>query len=241
MRIEVWSDFVCPFCYIGKRRLEEALAQLPESAEVEVDYKSFELDPQAKSNTGQNMHEKLAAKYGRSLEEAREMTQNMTEQAKMVGLDFHFDTMVPTNTFDAHRVAKFAETKGLGKEVAERFFKGVLTDSRDLGDHQTLAELASEIGMDSKEVNEVLQGTDYTEVVRAEENEAHQIGVQGVPFFVINRKYAVSGAQPTEVFVQGLQKALEEEKKSSPFEDLSTTNDAACTEDGCEVPSNEPK
>ncbi|KHE72425.1 DsbA family oxidoreductase [Halobacillus sp. BBL2006] len=241
MKIEVWSDFVCPFCYIGKRRLEEALEQLPESAEVEVDYKSFELDPQAKRNTGQNMHEKLAAKYGRSLDEAREMTQNMTEQAKMVGLDFHFDTMVPTNTFDAHRVAKFAETKGLGKEVAEQFFKGVLTDSRDLGDHKTLAELASKIGMDSNEVNQVLQGTDYTEVVRAEENEAHQIGVQGVPFFVINRKYAVSGAQPTEVFVQGLQKALEEEKKSSPFEDLSTTNDAACTEDGCEIPSNDSK
>ncbi|MGI8316697.1 DsbA family oxidoreductase [Halobacillus mangrovi] len=241
MKIEVWSDFVCPFCYIGKRRLEEALSQLPESAEVEVEYKSFELDPEAKHNTGQNMHEKLAAKYGKSVDEAKEMTRNMTEQAKMVGLDFHFDTMIPTNTFDAHRVAKFAETKGLGKEVTEQFFKGVLTDSKDLGDHKTIADLAREVGLDRGEVDEVLEGAEYTEMVRAEENEAYQIGVQGVPFFVINRKYAVSGAQPTEVFVQGLQKALDEEKKTSPFEDLSTETDAACTEDGCEVPPNDGK
>ncbi|MBH0230663.1 DsbA family oxidoreductase [Halobacillus yeomjeoni] len=237
MRIEIWSDFVCPFCYIGKRRLEEALEQFPQKDQVEVVYKSFELDPNAERNKEANMHEKLSKKYGRTLDEAREMTRNMTEQAAMSGLDFHFDTMIPTNTLDAHRVSKFAETKGLGKEITERFLKAVLTDSKDIGDHETLMDLSSEIGLERAEVKSVLDGEDYTDAVRSEEQEAHQIGVQGVPFFVINRKYAVSGAQPTEIFVQGLEKAFEEEQKSSPFEDLSTNQDAACTEDGCEVPS----
>lgn len=235
MKIEVWSDFVCPFCYIGKRRLEEALAKFPDR-QVEVVYKSFELDPLAERNTGRNMHEKLAAKYGRSIDEAREMTQNMTKQAKMVGLDFHFDTVVPTNTFDAHRVSQLANEKGLGKAFAERFFKAVLTDGKDIGDHETITSLASEVGLDRGEVNAVLAGADYTDAVRREEAEAQQIGVQGVPFFVINRKYAVSGAQPTDVFVQGLEKAFAEEEQKPVFEDLSGEGGAACTEDGCEVP-----
>lgn len=234
MKIEVWSDFVCPFCYIGKRRLEEALAQFPDR-HVDVVYKSFELDPHAERNTGRNMHEKLAAKYGRSIDEAREMTQNMTDQAKMVGLDFRFDTVVPTNTFDAHRVSQLANEKGVGKAFAERFFKAVLTDGKDIGDHETISSLASEVGLDREEVSAVLEGTDYTEAVRKEEAEAQQIGVQGVPFFVINRKYAVSGAQPTEVFVQGLEKAFAEEDEKPVFEDLSSEDGAACTEDGCEV------
>ncbi|MGP4059095.1 DsbA family oxidoreductase [Halobacillus sp. H74] len=240
MRIEVWSDFVCPFCYIGKRRLEEALGQFP-GKNVEVVYKSFELDPQAERNTGRNMHEKLAAKYGRSLDEAREMTRNMTEQAKMSGLDFHFDSMIPTNTFNAHRVAQFANEQGLGKEVTERFFKAVLTDSKDLGDTETIADLAAEAGLDRQEVISVLNGTDYTEDVRAEEAEAQQIGVQGVPFFVINRKYAISGAQPTEMFVQGMEKAFAEEEKQPAFEDLSGNEGATCTDDGCEPPDNQTK
>ncbi|GEN54687.1 DsbA family oxidoreductase [Halobacillus faecis] len=240
MKIEIWSDFVCPFCYIGKRRLEEALEHFP-GKQVDVVYKSFELDPNAERNTGRNMHEKLAAKYGRSLEEAREMTQNMTEQAKMVGLDFRFDSVVPTNTFDAHRVSQLANEKGLGNAFAERFFKAVLTDGKDVGDHETITALAVEVGLDRDAVVSVLEGSAYTEAVRREEAEAQQIGVQGVPFFVINRKYAVSGAQPTEVFVQGLEKAFAEEEKTPAFEDLSSESGAACTEDGCEVPGEENK
>ncbi|SEH44803.1 Predicted dithiol-disulfide isomerase, DsbA family [Halobacillus karajensis] len=235
MKIEVWSDFVCPFCYIGKRRLEEALDQFP-GKNIEIAYKSFELDPNAERNTESNMHEKLASKYGRSLEEAREMTQNMTEQAKMVGLDFHFDSVIPTNTFDAHRVSQLANEKEVGKAFTERFFKAVLTNGQDIGDPATITELAAEAGLDRDEVTTVLQGERYTDAVRRDEAEAQQIGVQGVPFFVINRKYAISGAQPTEVFVQGLEKALAEETETPVFEDLSSENGAACTENGCEVP-----
>lgn len=237
MKIEVWSDFVCPFCYIGKARLEHALEEFEEKNSVEMVYKSFELDPNAERNTGQNIHEKLAAKYGRSLEEARGMTANMTEQASMEGLDFQFDNMVPTNTFDSHRVAKFAESKGLGLSVAERFFKGVFTEGQDLGDHEVITKLAVEAGLTESDVTEVLAAGSYGDQVRAEESEAHQIGVQGVPFFVINRKYAISGAQPKEMFVQGLKKAFDEEKATPQFETFSQNEDAACTEDGCEVPT----
>ncbi|MGV2623145.1 DsbA family oxidoreductase [Halobacillus sp. ACCC02827] len=235
MKIEVWSDFVCPFCYIGKRRLEAALEQFP-GQDVDVEYKSFELDPNAQKNTGKSVVEGLAAKYGRSLEEAKGMTDNMTEQAKTVGLDFRFDTMKPTNTFDAHRVAQLANEKGVGKAYTERFLHAVFTESKDVGDYDTIVALATEAGLDEADVKGVLNGNGYTEAVRAQEAEAQQIGVQGVPFFVINRKYAVSGAQPTEVFVQGLEKAFAEEKPV--FEDLSQDQGAVCTDDGCEVPGN---
>ncbi|MFC7062046.1 DsbA family oxidoreductase [Halobacillus seohaensis] len=237
MRIEVWSDFVCPFCYIGKRRLEQSLEQLSAEQPIDIVYKSFELDPQAIKNTGQTIHEKLAAKYGKSLDEAKEMTANMTQQAEEVGLDFQFDQMISTNTFDAHRLAKFAETKGFGKEVAERFFHAVFTEAKDVGDHTTLVELASEIGLDKEEIRKVLASEEYSKEVRTEEAEAQEIGVQGVPFFVVNRKYAISGAQPTEVFVQSLQKVLDEEKSTPAFESLSPEdNGASCTDDNCDVP-----
>ncbi|MCA0971527.1 DsbA family oxidoreductase [Halobacillus litoralis] len=233
MKIEVWSDFVCPFCYIGKARLEDALEAIPEKDQVDMVFKSFELDPNAEQGTGQNIHEKLAAKYGRSMEEAKGMTASMTQQAELEGLDFRFDQMVPTNTFDAHRVAKFAESKGNGLKTAQRFFQAVFTDGNDVGDHDTLIRLAKESGLDEEEVREVLNGDAFTEQVRAEENEGRELGVQGVPFFVINRKYAVSGAQPKETFTQALQKAFEEEKAAPQFETFSTNQGEACTDETC--------
>ncbi len=130
MKIEIWSDFICPFCYIGKRKLEAAIQQLS-LTNPEVNYKSFELDPEAPKNSGLTIHEKLASKYGRSIEEAKEMTSNMEHQAAEVGLDFKFYQMVPTNTFDAHRLAKYAESKGLDKEVTERLFDAVFTKGLD--------------------------------------------------------------------------------------------------------------
>ncbi|WP_163526940.1 DsbA family oxidoreductase [Halobacillus ihumii] len=237
MKIEIWSDFVCPFCYIGKRRLEEALSQIAEGEQTEIVYKSFELDPQAEKNTGMSNAEKLAAKYGKSVEEAKQMNKNMEQQATSVGLKYNLDTTVPTNTFDAHRVAKFAESKGLGKEATERFFQAVLTDSEDVGDHDTLIKLAQDIGLDQTDVSDVLSSEQFGEVVRAEEAEAREIGVQGVPFFVVNRKYAISGAQPTEVFVQSLQKVMEEEKQSPAFQSLTDDKQGeACTDESCDVP-----
>ncbi|MFD2922502.1 DsbA family oxidoreductase [Halobacillus naozhouensis] len=239
MKIEIWSDFVCPFCYIGKCRLEEALSQIGAGEQTEVAYKSFELDPQAEKNTGMTNAEKLAAKYGKSLEEAKQMNKNMEQQASSVGLKYNLDTAVPTNTFDAHRLAKFAESKGVGKEATEQFFQAVLTDGKDVGDHDTLIELAEHIGLDRAEVHDVLAGEQFGELVRAEEAEAREIGVQGVPFFVINRKYAISGAQPTEVFVQNLQKIMEEEQQSPSLQNLTNKiQGEACTDENCDVPPN---
>lgn len=238
MKIEVWSDFACPFCYIGKRRLEEALEKFPHQDQVEVVFKSFELDPHASRDTDLSIHEIIAKKYGMSVEQAKNMNEGIVQQAAAVGLDFQFDTMIRTNTFNAHRLAKLAEVKGKDAEMTERLLKAYFTESKHIGDHDTLTELAVEAGLERNEVEAVLKGNDYEAAVRVEEAEARQIGVQGVPFFVLNGKYAISGAQPSEVFAGALQKVWEEENEKPVLQSLSPANEqgAVCTEDGCEVP-----
>ncbi|RBW69185.1 DsbA family oxidoreductase [Bacillus taeanensis] len=237
MKIEVWSDFVCPFCYIGKRRLEEALAQFPHRDRVDIVFKSFELDPNASKNTTLSVHEHLASKYGTTVEQAKKMSENVAEQAASVGLDFKFDTMIHTNTFDAHRLAKFAEEKGKDAALTERLLKAYFTDSKHIGDHETLKELAIEAELDGEEAEGILKGSDYEEAVRADEAAARQIGVQGVPFFVLNGKYAISGAQPAEVFKSALQQVWEEENRKSPLQPIAEGNaeNAFCTDEGCEA------
>ncbi|WP_347862360.1 DsbA family oxidoreductase [Salimicrobium sp. PL1-032A] len=234
MKIEIWSDFVCPFCYIGKRRLEKAVNSLPETAEVEWVYKSFELDPDAETQKKPNMHEKLAKKYSKTIEQAKEMTSHMEQEAKESGLSFHFDQMIPANTFDAHRVAKFAEEQGKGDIVTEKFMQAVLTDGKNLGDAETIHAIAVEAGLDADAVAQVLRGEDFTETVRNEEREAYQLGVQGVPFFVINRKYAISGAQPKETFDQALEQVWQEEQSVPSFTSLNSATGSTCTEEGCD-------
>ncbi|MDB5085643.1 MAG: hypothetical protein JWN30_2529 [Bacilli bacterium] len=207
MKIEIWSDFACPFCYIGKRHFEEAISQFASNEEMEVLYRSFELDPQAELNTGKSMNELLADKYGMSIQQAKEMNDQMTERAQTVGLTYHFDTLKPTNTFDAHRLTQLASKHGKMYEMAERLFKAYFTESKHLGDHETLVDLAAEVGLPKEEVLQMLTSTEYTDSVRLDEQEAQSLSIQGVPFFVIDRKYAVSGAQPVEVFLDALQQA----------------------------------
>ncbi len=237
MKIEIWSDFVCPFCYIGKRRLEEALSTFPHKDQVEVSYKSFELDPNSQKDSNLSIHEALAKKYGTSIEQAKQMNANVGQQAATVGLDFNFENMKPTNTLDAHRVAKYAQSKGKEEPLTERLLQAYFTDSLHIGNHETLVRLATEEGLDSEEVKAVLNGNDFEELVRKDEAEAREIGVQGVPFFVINQKYAISGAQPTEVFKSALEQVWEEENNKTPLKPIGTSdaNGVACTDDGCEV------
>ncbi|GIN73891.1 DSBA oxidoreductase [Bacillus sp. J14TS2] len=239
MKIEVWSDFVCPFCYIGKRRLEQALEQFPHQDEVEVEFHSFELDPTTAKDQEKTIHESLATKYGVSVDEAKKMNEGVAEQAKSVGLNFHFDTMVPTNTFDAHRLAHFAKTKAKDKEITERLLHGYFSEGKRLSDYEVLADLAVEVGLDRNEVLQVLQNeTAYADEVRYDENTAQQIGVRGVPFFVVNQKYAISGAQPMETFVGALEKVWQEEKSTPILQDLSgDADDAACVDGNCAVPN----
>lgn len=237
MIIEVWSDFVCPFCYIGKRRLELALEQFPEKDQVEIEYKSFELDPNAEKNPGKSIHELLASKYGMSLERAKSSNESVGNQAAAVGLTFNFDSMQHTNTFDAHRLAKYATVQGKGKAMTERLLKAYFTDSQLISNHETLANLADEVGLDKDEVLSVLKRDDYGQEVRNDEEQARQIGVQGVPFFVFNQKYAVSGAQPPEVFTNVLEKVWQEEKQRPVLQTLhpEASESSYCTDEGCEI------
>ncbi|WP_099156556.1 DsbA family oxidoreductase [Virgibacillus ndiopensis] len=236
MKIEIWSDFVCPFCYIGKRRLEKALDQFSQKENVSLEYKSYQLDPTAEKNPGKTIHELLAGKYGISVEKAESMNEDLGKQAAELDLVYNFDTMQHTNTFDAHRVAKYAETKGLGKEITERLLKAYFTDSKLISDHTTLVELAGEVGLDQAKVASLLQVNKYASKVRDDEEQARQIGVQGVPFFVFNEKYAVSGAQPVEVFIEVLEKVWEEENDRPVLQSLNPKKSKTtyCTGEGCE-------
>lgn len=239
MKIEVWSDFVCPFCYIGKRRLEEAINQFPQREQIEVEFKSFELDPNAPKNSGMSIHEALASKYGMSIEQAKEANVGVGQQAATVGLTFNFEQMKPTNTFDAHRLAKYAKTVGKEKEITEKLLYGYFTESKNLSDHETLADIAESVGISRDAALEVLQDeTAYSHDVRIEEEVARQYRITGVPYFIINQKYAISGAQPLETFQGALQKVWEEESNTPMFEELSSdSNDTTCTDDGCRIPS----
>ena len=235
MKIEVWSDYACPFCYIGKRRLEEALSNFEQKSKEEVVYKSFELDPNAPIETNQSIYEILAGKYGTTLERAKQMSEGVVEQAESVGLQFDFDALIPTNTFNAHRLAKLAESKGKDKELVEKLLEAYFVQGKHIGKESELVQLAESVGLVKAEVLELLNSSTFEEEVRKDQYEAKTIGVQGVPFFVINNKYAISGAQPTEVFLNSLNKVWEEENASPKLMNLSTDDIGVCTDDGCAI------
>ncbi len=232
MKIEVWSDFVCPFCYIGKRRLESAISTFPQHDQVEVVFKSFELDPNAKESNGESMAELLAAKYNVSLEQAQGMCENMRQQAAGENLTYDFEKMIPTNSFDAHRLVHYATGHDKSNEMSERLFYAFFTESRNIGDHATLASLGEEVGLDATDIKRMLETDEFTKEVRADEAMGSQLGIQGVPFFVFDGKYAVSGAQPVEMFEQALTKAWGEGKK------LEVVGDDAevCSAESCDIP-----
>ncbi len=178
------------------------------------------------------MYEMLSKKYGMSIAQAKANTQNMVQMAKEVGIDFQFDTLQLTNTFDAHRLTMFAKTQGLMKEMTDRILYAYFTESKHIGDHDTLTKLAVEVGLDRDAVAGMLANGDLTDEVRMDENAARKYGVTGVPFFLINQKYALTGAQPTEVFVEALEKIIAEDEVTA----LNSEDGDACGDDGCEVP-----
>lgn len=208
MKIEIWSDIMCPFCYIGKRQLETALAEFP-NEEFEIEWKSFQLDPSIEPQSGKDVYTFLAERKGISVEQSIEMHKGVVERAKSVGLDYHFDKAIISNSLTAHRIIHLAKSKKLGDEMEEIFFKAYFTEGRDLNDAQTLIELGVKAGLDAAEVKEVVENNNiYLNEVQEDITEAQQIGVQGVPFFVFDRKYAVSGAQPVEAFVNTIKEVL---------------------------------
>ncbi|PAV30578.1 disulfide bond formation protein DsbA [Virgibacillus profundi] len=237
MKIEVWSDFVCPFCYIGKRRLENALKEFPHNEAITLEYKSYQLDPTAEYVEGENFYETFSNKKGMPIDQVKAMNEQVGQQAAEIGLTYNFDEMKHANTFDAHRVAKYATEQGKGNEITERFLYAYFTESKLISDPTTLIELADETGLNPEEVKQVLSGDKYSDQVRADIDTARQIGVQGVPFFVFNEKYAVSGAQPPEVFSEVLEKVWEEENEKPVLQSLDPEKSKTtyCTDEGCET------
>ncbi|MBC7693476.1 MAG: DsbA family oxidoreductase [Methylotenera sp.] len=234
MQIQVWSDIVCPFCYIGKRHLEEALSRFEHRDQVSVHWKSFELDPSAELNPTLSLAELLSKKYQKPLEWAHQAHAQMTKQAKAVGLDYHFEKAKHTNTFDAHRLIHFAEKTGgvpLQGQMKERLLQAYYTRGEHVGDLETLARIAAEVGMNPEAVLEFLKTDDFAVDVRRDEEEAQESGVRGVPFFVLNGKYTISGAQPVEMFERAL-KAAWEDRETWPRVEQSG---AVCGPDGCAI------
>ncbi len=232
LRIDVWSDIACPWCHVGKRRLEAALERFTHKDAVQVVWRAFELDPSAPRVQDSTVPyaERLARKYSTTAAEAQKMIDRMTGVAKADGLDFHFERARPGNTFDAHRVLHLALERGCQDAVKERFFRAYLSEGEAIGDHETLVRLAAEAGLDAEEVRATLAGDGYAKEVRADEEEASEIGIRGVPFFVIGGRYAVSGAQPAEVLGGAIAKAWGEvAPRPVPFAEGS-----ACGPDGCD-------
>ena len=232
MRVEIWSDVVCPWCYVGKRRFEAALAQFPHADEVEVVWRSFELDPGAPTERTGDYVTHLAQKYGRSRADAQGMLDSMTATAAEAGLDFRFDRARPGNTFDAHRVLHLAADRGVQGALKERLLRATFTEGEPIADRDALVRLATEVGLDPDEVREVLATDRYAEAVRADEAQAAAFGIRGVPFFVVDRTYGVSGAQPSDALLQVLEQAWSERPLTMV---AAATGTAACESDGCAV------
>jgi predicted DsbA family dithiol-disulfide isomerase len=213
MSVEIWSDVMCPFCYIGKRKFEAALAQLPERDRVEVVWKSFQLDPSLKTDPGKSVQQSLMESKGWSAEQTEQTMAYVVDMAKNVGLTYHFDKAVVANSFDAHRFSHLAKKHGLQDQAEERLFAAYFSEGKNTADHQTLVQLGVEIGLNADEVARVLAGNDYADDVERDIAEAREVGATGVPFFVFNRKYAASGAQESATFLEVLERMLAETGK----------------------------
>ena len=234
LKIQIWSDIMCPFCYIGKRRIEAALAIFEHKNSVEIEWKSFQLDANFLASEDDNLTEHLAKKYRKDIAWAQGMLNDMTENAKNSGLDFHFEKAVMANSLHAHRLLHFAKKHNLANDLKELLLRAYLTDGKDINNLETLKELALEVGLDAAAVNQVLHSDAYTNEVEEDINEAHSIGVQGVPFFVFDNKYAISGAQHVETFTQTLEKVWAEGNFVSKVTLLDATDGDSCGIEGCD-------
>jgi len=210
MQVEIWADVVCPWCYLGTRHFEQALGRFPHRDEVEVVYRSFELDPSAPAGVTAPTAEVLASKYGMGLEQAREAQRQMEQRAAQAGLTFRMEDLRSGNTRDAHRLLHLARARGRQAEMAERLYRAYFTDQASIFDHASLAGLAADAGLDRDEALAVLAGGEYSPAVEADEEVARSFGISGVPFFVIDRRYGISGAQPAETIAAVLERVWAE-------------------------------
>jgi predicted DsbA family dithiol-disulfide isomerase len=234
MNVEIWSDIACPWCYIGKRRFESALERFEHPDQVEVQWRSFELDPAAPAVRPGGVVEHLATKYGQTPAAARAMVTNIEQVAAGEGLEFHMERTAGGNTFDAHRLLHLALERGRQDELKEALLHGYFTGGRPVADRSALTETAVGVGLDRAEVEAVLDGQDYAEAVRDDEAQAHALGISAVPFFVLDRKYGVAGAQPAELILDALRRAWTD---THPLERIGAASDTggACDSDSCAI------
>ena len=233
LRIDIWSDIACPWCYVGKRRLEQALERFPHRTDVDVVWRAFELDPSAPRvrDGSQSYAERLASKYGTQPALAQARIDRMVATAAQDGLEFRFDRIRPGNTFDAHRLLHLAHERGKQDALKERMLRAYMTEGQAIGEPEVLGNLAREAGLDEQEARAVLGGDRYTAEVRKDEGLARALGINGVPFFVLGGRLAVSGAQPVEVMLGALERAWSELQK---LELETFAEGAACGPDGCD-------
>lgn len=233
MKIEIWSDIMCPFCYIGKRRLESALENFEYKNHVEIVWKSFLLNPDMKTDPSKSTAEYLAETKGWSLEQTHQITNQVTEMASGEGLVYNMDKTVVANAKNAHRLLQLSKTLGKGDEMKERLLKAYFTEGKNIDDFATLVSLAEEVGLGKERVETCLNSNEFAENVEQDILESRQIGVRGVPFFVLDRKFGISGAQPVEVFEDTLNKAWADFVKENPILQMENGDQGnACDMDG---------
>lgn len=234
MKVEIWSDVMCPFCYLGKKNFEKALKDMPFKNEVEIVWKSFQLDPTlASDDSSISALEYLSTRKRLPKEHILGMFSNLKQKGSEVGINFKQDISKITNTFNAHRLIHFAQSKGKGSEMEEALFKAHFTDGKHVGSLNELADIAVSIGLDRNEVSDILKSEKYSDEVRKDIEEAGELGITSVPFFVVNRKYGVSGAQAVVTFKDTLKQAYEESKPKFEMKGEKGTNQ--CDSDGCDI------
>lgn len=232
IKITYWSDYACPYCYIGEARMKKAIENLGISDKVEIQMKSFELDPTASSKVVGPTTDRFATKYGLTKEMAAKQIEQISELGRGEGIDFRYASTMYTNTLDAHRLTKLAQSKGdaeLSDKIVDALFDAYFTKNLELSDHQVLLQIAEAVGIDAEEAKEVLESDKYEAEVRADESEAAKMGIHGVPFFVVGEKYSLSGAQPEETFVLALKKVMDETQDSILSQGMT------CGPDGCHI------
>jgi len=232
MQVEIWSDVMCPFCYIGKRKFEAALAQFPHKDKIEIIWKSFELNPTLKTDTTKTIVQYLSETKGISIEQTKQMVAGAENMAKEVGLAYHLSNTKVANSFKAHRLSHFAKQKGKQDLLEEKLFKAYFTDTLNTDDDKVLMQIGKEVGFDEAELKALLESEQFAADVKQDELEAQQIGVRGVPFFALNRKYAISGAQDSQVMLGALEKAYAEWEKENPQLKMEIIEGKVCTPDG---------
>jgi protein disulfide-isomerase len=238
MKVEIWSDVMCPFCYIGKHHFEQAIEKLPFKDEIEVDWKSYQLNPEYHNADNETIYDYLSRSKGMSVEHARQMTQQVADMAANAGLTINFDKNIPANTFNAHRLIHLAAKHNLQNAAEEKLFEAHFVQGLNIGEDAVLIEIGKEMGLEATEVAEVLKSDQLAEAVRYDIYESQNLGIRGVPYFVMDRKYGVSGAQPVQAFTDALTQSFQEWKTAQPKTTLTSLNkndDAVCDENGCEI------